>query len=73
MVLVQKWPFFETFFLANIGQENVFYDILQRKNSFLGYEKRFKRSKNLHFSIGVNQWFWSEIGYFSKHFFFNPI
>ena len=70
MVFVQKWPFLETFFfLANIGQENIFYDILQRKNSFLGYEKSFKKSKNLHFSKGVNQWFWSKNGYFSKHFF----
>ena len=23
--------------LGNIGQENVFYDILERKNDFLGY------------------------------------
>ena len=28
MVLVQKWPFFQLFFLDTIGQENVFYDIL---------------------------------------------
>ena len=26
------------FFLGNIGQENVFYDILERKNAFLGYK-----------------------------------
>ena len=25
---------FQTFFLGNIGQENAFYDILQRKNAF---------------------------------------
>ena len=30
MVLVQKWPFFQVFFLVNIGQENVFYDILEQ-------------------------------------------
>ena len=47
MVLVQKWPFFQVFFLRNIGQENVFYDILERKNAFLGYkDKKFKKSKN---------------------------
>ena len=41
MVLVQKWPFFQlVFFLANIGQENVFDDILERKNAFLGYKKK---------------------------------
>ena len=34
-------------FLGNIGQENVFYDILERKNAFLGYKnKKFKKSKN---------------------------
>ena len=34
------------FFLDNIGQENVFHDILERKNAFLGYKsKKFKESK----------------------------
>ena len=43
----KKWPFFQLFFLGNIGQENVFYDILQRKIAFLGYKnKKFKKSKN---------------------------
>ena len=38
---------FPTFFLGNIGQENVFYDILERKNAFLGYKnKKFKKSKD---------------------------
>ena len=47
MVLVQKWPFFQLFFLGNIGQENVFYDILEAKNAFLGYKNtKFKKSKN---------------------------
>ena len=27
-------------FLGNIGQENVFYEILQHKNAFLGYKKK---------------------------------
>ena len=35
------------FFLGNIGQENVFYDILEQKNAFLGCKnKKFKKSKN---------------------------
>ena len=47
MVLVQKWPFFQLFFLGNIGQENILYDILEPKNAFLGYKnKNFKKSKN---------------------------
>ena len=34
---------FPTFFLSNIGQENVLYDILEQKNAFLGYKnKKFK-------------------------------
>ena len=70
MVLVQKWPFFQSFFLGNIGQETVIYDILERKNAFLGYKnKKFKKSKNWHFSKGVNPWFWSKNGHFSKLFF----
>ena len=45
--ILQKWPFFQLFFLGNIEQENVFYDILERKNTFLGYKnKKFKKSKN---------------------------
>ena len=47
MVLVQKWPFFQLFYLGNIDQENVFYDMLERKNAFPGYENRkFKKSNN---------------------------
>ena len=77
MVFVQKWPFFhvfgskkgkfsQLFFSGNIGQQNVFYDILERKNAFLGYKnKKFKKSKNGHFSKGVNPWFCSKNGDFS--------
>ena len=72
MVLVQKWPFFQLFFLGNIGQENVFYDILERKNAFLGYKNsKFKKLKNLDFCKGVNPWFWSKIGHFSIFFLGN--
>ena len=47
MVLVQKGQFFQLFFLVNIGQENLFYDILERKKPFLGYKNNmFKKSKN---------------------------
>ena len=31
-----KMANFPTFFLGNIGQENVFYDIVERRNAFLG-------------------------------------
>ena len=74
MVLVQKWPFFKIFFLRNIGQEIVFIDILERKNTFLSYKnKNFKKSKNSHFSKGVNPWFWSKNGHFYNFFFLGNI
>ena len=41
-----KMAIFPTFFLGSIGQGNVFYDILEPKNTFVGYEnKKFKRQK----------------------------
>ena len=62
------------FFLGKIFQENVFYDILERKDAFLGYKnKKFKKSKNCDFSKGVNPWFWSKNGHFSNFFFLGNI
>ena len=56
-------------FLGNIGQENVFYDILERKNAFLGYKnKKYKKSRNYDFSKEVNPWFCSKKGHFSNLF-----
>ena len=47
MVFVQKWSFFQLLFLRELGQENVFYDILEQKNAVLGYKgKTFEKSKN---------------------------
>ena len=40
MVLVKKWPFFNLFLLGNIGQENVFCGILERKNAFVDYKNK---------------------------------
>ena len=71
MVLLRKWLFFQLFFLGNIGQGNVFHDILDRKNAFLCYKnKKFKKSKNWHFWKRVKSWFWSKNGHFSNFFFF---
>ena len=62
---------FSNVFLGSIGQENVFYDILEPKNTFLGYKNtKFKKSKNWRFSKGVNPWFWSKNGHFANIFFF---
>ena len=64
-----KMAIFQSIFFGNIGQENILYDILERKNAFLGYKnEKFKKSKNWHFSKGVNPWFWSKNGHFSKLF-----
>ena len=74
MVLVQNWPFFPLFFLGIIGQEDVFYDILERNNAFLGHKnRRFKKWKNWDFGKGVNPWFWSKIGHFSILLFLSVI
>ena len=63
-----------SFFLGNVGQKNVFYDIREEKKSFLGYKnKKFKKAKNRHFSKGVNPWFWLKIGHFSDVGFFGNI
>ena len=66
----KKRPFIQLFFLASIGQETVFYDILEGKNAFLAYKsKRFKKSKSCNFSKGVNPWFCSKNGHFPNFFF----
>ena len=73
MNLLQKCSFF-LFFSGNIGQENMFYDILETKNAFLVYKNRkFKQSKNSHFSKGVNPRFWSTNGYISNFIFLGNI
>ena len=67
----QKFAIFFIFFiLCRIGQENVVYDILEPKNTFLGYKnKKFKHLKIWDFSKGVSPWFWSKIGHFSFFFY----
>ena len=50
----------------------MFYDILERKNAFLGYKnKNFKKSKNRHFSKGGNPWFCSKLAVFHLSFLGN--
>ena len=70
MVLLQKWQFFQLLFSGNLVQENVFNDILERKNAFVGYKnKKFKKSKNWHFFKRVNPWLCSKNGHFSYFVF----
>ena len=52
----------------------MFYDILERKNAFLGYKnKKFKNSKNCHFSKEVNPWFLDKNNRFCNFFFLSKI
>ena len=53
------------FFLGNIGQENMFYDILERKNAFLG-----KSLKIEIFPKGLTHGFGHKLAIF--HLFFRP-
>ena len=60
MVLVQKWLFFKLLFFRQYRHEIVFYDILERKNDFLGYKnKKIKQSKN---GLFFNLFFLGNIG-----------
>ena len=47
LLLVQKWPVLQLFFFCNIGRENVFYDILEQKDAFLGNKNRSSKSQNI--------------------------
>ena len=61
---------FPFFFLGNIGQENVFNDILERKNAFLGYKnKKFKKSKMDIFPKGLSHGFSAKMTIFPTFFF----
>ena len=68
MVLVQKWPIFQLFFLRNIGQENVFYDILERENAFLGYKNKKSRKIDI-FPKGITHGFRPKMAIFSTFLF----
>ena len=71
MFFVQKRPFYKLFFLANKGQEKVFYNILERKNDFLGHKnKKLKRQKIDIFAKGLTHGFGPESGHFPNFFFF---
>ena len=40
MVLAKNWPFFHFYILGLISQENLFYNILEKKKAFLSYKKQ---------------------------------
>ena len=47
MVLVKNGPFFRLFILGNIGQKNEFCDILEGRNTFLGYKKKSSKCRKI--------------------------
>ena len=70
MVLVQIWPFLQHFFLGNIGEENDFYDILERKNAFLGYKTTSLECRKIEvFPKGLTHGFGPNMAIFPKFFF----
>ena len=70
MVLVLKRPLFQLFFLGNIGQENVFNDILERKNAFLGYKARSSKSRKINiFPKGLTHGFGLKMAVFPGFIF----
>ena len=74
MVLVQKSPFFQLLFLGNIGQENVFYDILERKNAFLDYKNKKFKTRNIDiFPRGLTHGFGRKMAFFPTFFFLRNV
>ena len=65
-----KMAIFPTFFLGNIGQENAFYDILERKNDFLRHKTRTSKSPKIEiFPRALTHGFGQKNFHFSKVFF----
>ena len=57
-------------FLGNTGQENLFYDILQRKNVSLSYKNKFLTSGKIDiFPKGLTQGFGPKMAIFATLFF----
>ena len=71
MVLVQKWPFFQHFFLGNTGKENVFYDILElKKTPFEAIKTRSSKSRKIQiFPKGLTDGFGPKMAIFPSFFF----
>ena len=70
MVLVQKRPFLQLFFLGNMGQESVSYEILERKNTFLVIKRRSSKSRKIDiFPKGLTHDFCQKMAIFPTVFF----
>ena len=61
MVLGKNWPFLHLYISGNIGQQNIFYDSLERKSTFLGFnKKKCKKSKQFKKMKKKNKWKYRE-------------
>ena len=70
MVLVKNLKNFHLFIFGKIREENVFDDILERKQAFLDYKKgKVKKVVNWDFCRRVSPWFWSKIYNFPSFYF----
>ena len=70
MVFVQQWPFFNLYSLGNVGQQNDFYDIKERKNPFLGYKRKSSKSQKIDiFLKGLTHGFGPKIAIVPTFFF----
>ena len=70
MLLVQKWSFFQLLFLGQYRAGKCLLRYCGTKKSLSRYKnKKFKKSKNWHFSKGVKPWFWFKNGHFSTFLF----
>ena len=67
---MHKLPFYQLFFLGIIDKENVFYDILEQKNAFLGYKNtKLKKSKIDIFPNGLTHGFGPKMAIFPTFLF----
>ena len=70
MVLVQKWRFFKLFFLAKIGPESVFFDILDKKGLSRLKKTRSSKSRKIDiFPKGLTHGFGPKMAIFPNSFF----
>ena len=70
MVLVKNWPFFHRFFLSIIGQEIVFYDILERKDAFYAIKTTSSKSRKIEiFPKGLTHGLGQKLAIFPSFFF----
>ena len=74
MGLLQKWPFFQLFFLGNLEQENVFYDILERKTPFYAIKTRSSKSRKIDiFGKGLTHGFGPKMAIFPTSYFLSNL